>query len=54
MDLKDFMVSFAAVEKVIGGGFNTISDHSRKVEERLQQLDDKYEQLRADIDRLKQ
>lgn len=37
------MVSFAAVEKAVGGGFSTISDHSRKVEGRLQLLDDKYE-----------
>lgn len=53
MDIKDFVVSFASVEKVIGGGFNIIADHSRKVEDRLQSLDDRYAELRADIERLK-
>jgi archaellum component FlaC len=48
------MVRFAQVEKVIGSGFTTISDNSRKVEARLKSLDMKYEEMKAQIDTFKQ
>jgi phage shock protein A len=53
MDLKNFAVSFASAEKMIGSGFVQLADNVQSVNRQIKELDQKYEELRAEIEALK-
>jgi hypothetical protein len=53
MDFKHFAVSFPSAEKIIGSGFLQLADNVQEVSRHIKTLDQKYEELKAEIEALK-